>query len=208
MVDDDAMVRRLLRQILTSPQIEVVAEASDGDEVVDAVNAHRPNVVVMDLRMERVSGIEAAAALVALTHAPGVIGLTSFDTRSAILDAVDAGMQGFLAKDADPEELRGAVIAVAQGHGALSPRAAGVVLDRVHHDTTSAARREAQRRLDVLTDREREVALAVAEGLTNTEIAASLFMAEATVKTHLTRTLAKLDLGNRVQLAVLVGRAS
>ncbi|WP_418275545.1 response regulator [Isoptericola jiangsuensis] len=206
-VDDDTMVRQFLRQILTKGGLDVVAEASDGDEVVTAVQAHRPDVVLMDLRMARMDGIRATAAVVALPSAPGVVAMTSFDTESAILDAVHAGAAGFLAKDSGPHELVAAVESVAAGDGALSPRAARVVMAQVAAAPTVRGRQDAQKALAELTDRERQIADGVAAGLTNAEIAAQLFLGEATVKTHLGKACQKLGV-NRVQLALLVDRAA
>lgn len=207
-VDDDAMVRRLLRTILgAEDDVEVVAEASDGDEVVTAVQAHHPDVVLMDLRMARVDGVTATQRLRTLAGAPGVIAMTSFDTETAILDAVRAGAGGFLAKDAEPGEIVAAVRAVAAGDGALSPRAARTVMRQVHADPAAAAREDALTRLAVLTERERDVARGVAAGMSNAEIAAQAYLGEATVKTHVTSALTKLGLANRVQLAVVVARA-
>lgn len=205
-VDDDAMVRGFLRTILTKSGLDVVAEAADGDEVVTAVHAHHPDVVLMDLRMERMDGIRATAATAALPSAPGVIAMTSFDTESAILDAVHAGAAGFLAKDSGPDELVAAVRSVAAGEGALSPRAARVVMEQVGSRPAARGQREARELLAQLTDREREIAGAVAEGLSNAQIAERLFLGEATVKTHLTRATTRLGV-NRVQLALLVDRA-
>ncbi|MFE5336813.1 response regulator [Isoptericola sp. NPDC056573] len=205
-VDDDAMVRGFLRTILTKSGLDVVAEANDGDEVVTAVQAHHPDVVLMDLRMERVDGIRATAATAALPSAPGVIAMTSFDTESAILDAVHAGAAGFLAKDSGPDELVAAVRSVAAGEGALSPRAARVVMEQVGSRPAARGRREARELLAQLTERELEIAGGVAEGLSNAQIAERLFLGEATVKTHLARATTRLGV-NRVQLALLVDRA-
>jgi len=205
-VDDDAMVRGFLRTILTKSGLEVVAEAADGDEVVPAVQAHHPDVVLMDLRMERMDGIRATAAVVALPSAPAVIAMTSFDTESAILDAVHAGASGFLAKDSGPDELVAAVRSVATGEGALSPRAARVVMEQVGARPAARGQRDAREALAQLTPRELEIARCVAEGLSNADIARQLFLGEATVKTHLTRATSRLGV-NRVQLALLVDRA-
>ncbi|WP_277212023.1 response regulator transcription factor [Isoptericola croceus] len=205
-VDDDTMVRSFLQQILTKRGIEVVGEATDGDEVVSAVQAHHPDVVLMDLRMERLDGVRATAAVVALPDPPGVVAMTSFDTESAILDAVHAGAAGFIAKDAGPEEIVAAVEAVASGDGALSARAARVVMEQVVAAPTVRGRHEAQELLAQLTDREREIARCVAEGLSNVEIAGRLFLGEATVKTHLSKACQKLGV-NRLRLALVVDRA-
>ncbi|MBD5785064.1 response regulator transcription factor [Cellulosimicrobium terreum] len=205
-VDDDAMVRRLLRTILRPDDIEVVAEASDGDEVVRGVQAHHPDVVLMDLRMPRIDGVAATRAVRALPDPPGVIAMTSFDTEQVILDAVHAGAAGFLAKDAEPAELIAAVRAVAAGEGALSPRAARTVMAQVSA-SGAAGRRDAAERLAALTERELDVARLVAEGLSNADVAGRLFLGEATVKTHLASGIAKLGVTNRVQLAVVVTQA-
>lgn len=207
LVDDDPLIRTLLGRILRSQGVEVVGEASDGDEVVEAVQALRPDVVVMDLRMERRSGIDATRDVKALPSAPGVLAMTSFDTESSILDAVAAGADGFLAKDAGPEEIVVAVRQVAAGEGALSPRAAKVVMGQVRGLGPGAGRLDAQRRLDVLTERERQVAVALLDGSSNQDIARALYLGEGTVKTHLASALAKTATTNRVELAVLVALA-
>ncbi|MET7132634.1 response regulator transcription factor [Cellulosimicrobium sp. MI9406] len=207
-VDDDPMVRRLLRTILRPDDIEVVAEAADGDEVVPAVQAHHPDVVLMDLRMPRVDGVAATRSLRTLADPPGVIAMTSFDTEAVILDAVYAGASGFLAKDASPEEIVAAVRAVAAGDGALSPRAARTVMTQVSSAPGAAGRREAADKMATLTERELEVARLVSEGLSNAQIAQRLFLGEATVKTHLAAASSKLGVTNRVQLAVIVTQSS
>lgn len=207
LVDDDPLIRTLLGRILRSQGVEVVGEVSDGDEVVEAVQALHPDVVVMDLRMERRSGIDATRDVKALPSAPGVLAMTSFDTESSILDAVAAGADGFLAKDAGPEEIVVAVRQVAAGEGALSPRAAKVVMSQVRGLGPGAGRLDAQRRLDVLTERERQVAVALLDGSSNQDIARALYLGEGTVKTHLASALAKTATTNRVELAVLVALA-
>ncbi len=201
-VDDDAMVRRLLRTILRASDLEVVAEAADGDEVVTCVQAHHPDVVLMDLRMARMDGVAATRALAAIPTAPGVIVMTSFDTEQVILDAVHAGAAGFLAKDAEPAEIVAAVRAVAAGDGALSPRAARTVMAQVSAAPGVAGRREAAKRLAALSERELDVARLVVDGLSNADIAQRLFLSEATVKTHIQSANAKLGTSGRVQLAV------
>ena len=207
-VDDDPMVRRLLRTILRPDDIEVAAEAADGDEVVTAVQAHHPDVVLMDLRMPRVDGVTAIRSVRALADPPGVIAMTSFDTESVILDAVHAGASGFPAKDASPDEIVSAVRAVAAGDGALSPRAARTVMAQVSAVPGAAGRRDAAAKIAALTERELDVARLVAEGLSNPEIAQRLYLGEATVKTHLAAATAKLGVTNRVQLAVLVSQSA
>jgi len=207
-VDDDPMIRHFCGQILNAAgDIEVVAEASDGDEVVPAVQAHRPDVVVMDLTMRRMGGVAATIALRALPHPARVLAVTAFDTPELILEAVDAGVDGFLAKDATGAEIVAAVRSVAAGDAALSSRAQRIVLERIHADGSGRAQREARQLLAPLTEREREVAEAVAAGLTNAQIAARAYVSEATVKSHLGSALAKLGLVNRTQLGILVDRA-
>ena len=207
-VDDDAMVRTFVGQILgAAPDIEVVGEASDGDEVVTAVQAHHPDVVVMDLKMPRMGGVAATGALRALPRPPRVVAITAFDTPGLILEAVEAGVDGFLAKDAAPDEITAAVREVAAGEAALSARAQRIVLERIHTDVSGREQRAARERLAPLTDKELEIAEAVADGLTNAQIAARAYVSEATVKTHLGRALTKLGLVNRVQLALVVDRA-
>lgn len=207
MVDDDPMVRQLVKQILRPDDIDVVSEAADGDEVVTQVQAHHPDVVLMDLAMRRVDGVTATQAVGRLPNAPGVIAMTSFDTESAILAAVRAGAAGFLAKDSSPEEFVAAVRAVAAGAGALSPRAAKVVMAQVSADPGARARDDARAALRGLTERELEVAQAVGSGMSNAEIAQQVYLSEATVKTHLGRAMAKTGTATRVQLAVVVDRA-
>lgn len=175
-VDDDALVRTLLTQILTMSDMHVVAEAHDGDQVIGMVHAHHPAVILMDLRMARMSGIESITQVTALTNPPGVIAMTSFDTESAILDAIDAGARGFVAKDSGPQELATAVRNVAAGEGALSRRAARVVVERLRAAETRPAQQFAQSLLASLTDREREITALVAEGFSTAEIATRLYL--------------------------------
>lgn len=207
-IDDDALVRSFLKIILGAHDIAVVGEADDGDQAVDLVARTNPDVVLMDLRMRRLDGIEAARLLQALPHPPGVVALTSFDTRNAVLDAVDAGVAGFLAKDSGPEEIATAVISVARGEGALSPRAARVVLEQMQHSVTNRDRLEARRQMQCLSKREMEAATLVSEGMSNPEIASAMSLSEATVKTHLAGAMQKLGVANRVQLAVTITRGS
>ncbi len=202
------MVRTGLRMILSSqPDFDVVAEASDGDEVVRAVQAHRPDVVLMDLCMARLSGIEATRAVVALPGAPAVVVLTNIESESDVLRALEAGARGFVLKDAAPTEIVQGVRVVAGGDSVLSPRVARYVVSRVARLGESEAAHVARRRLACLTERERQIAVGVRDGLNNAEIGARLYCSEATVKTHLSRAMTKLDLRNRVQLALLAQQA-
>lgn len=206
-IDDDALVRQLLARILEASGVAVVGEGADGDEAAELVRRLAPDVVLMDLRMARMSGIEATRAVLALPNPPGVVALTSFDTRAAVLDAVEAGVAGFLAKDSAPEEIVLAIHQVARGEGALSPRAARVVLEQMRGSPESSGAHRAARKLASLSGREREAAFAVAEGLSNPQIAQRMHVSEATVKTHLVGAMTKVDAANRVQLAVLVATA-
>ncbi|WP_035834098.1 response regulator transcription factor [Jonesia quinghaiensis] len=200
-VDDDTMVRRLLTTILHAKGMAVVAECTDGDQVIDTVQAHFPDVVIMDIRMARVSGIDAARQLRELPHPPGVIAITSFDTDAAIVDAIDAGVAGFLSKDSSPDDIATAVQQVAAGEGALSHRAARVVLQQLQHGERSSTALFSQNLLAALTEREVAVVSLVAQGLSNSDVAQRLFIGEATVKTHLKSAMEKTGSENRVQLA-------
>lgn len=201
-VDDDALVRGALRMMLSgTAAVSVVGEAADGDEVPAAVAAGRPHVVLMDIRMPRVDGITATAALRARPDAPEVIVLTTFDADENVVRALRAGASGFLLKDTPPAQIVAAIGAVAAGDPMLSPAVTRRLIARVTADRGDTAR--AQAALADLTERESEVVLAVARGRTNAEIAAELYVSVATVKTHISHVLTKLDLTNRTQLALL-----
>ncbi|MBD3778157.1 MULTISPECIES: response regulator transcription factor [unclassified Cellulomonas] len=206
-VDDDALVRTLLTTILAAQDLTVVAQAADGDEVVPAVQAHHPDVVLLDLHMPRMSGLDALAALRELPSPPGVIALTSFGTDETVVAAVRAGASGFLAKDADPAQIAEAVRRVADGDGALGRAAAGSLLRHVAADPDRGRREEAQRALEVLTEAELEVAAYVPAGLSNQAIGELTYRSDSTVKAHLSRAMAKLGVTTRSQLAVIVDRA-
>ncbi len=203
-IDDDALVRTLLGRILTAKGLHVVGEGESGASAPHLVTKTKPDVVLMDLRMEGVDGIEATRRVRRLPDAPGVVALTSFDTEEAILSAVEAGVAGFLAKDASPEEIVGAIQGVASGEGALSPRAARVVLQQFHADGPQHDGLVNARKRGLLTEREKEAADLVSKGLSNSQIAETMMVGEATVKTHLAAAMRKLGVGNRVQLAVAV----
>ncbi|MFG2627329.1 response regulator [Streptomyces sp. NPDC048473] len=207
-VDDDPLVRAGLALMLGgADDIDIVGEGADGCEVADLVDRLRPDVVLMDLRMPAMDGLTATEALRTRPDAPEVIVLTTFHADEQVLRAIRAGAAGFVLKDTPPAQIVDSVRRVAAGDPVLSPavtrqlmaRAAGSGQgDRV--DRTDRARQ----RIAALTDREREVALAVGRGRSNAEIAATLYLSVATVKTQVSRILAKFDFNNRVQIALLV----
>lgn len=206
-VDDDAFTRANLRTILAAKGLTVVAEAEDGDQVPAAIAEHRPDVVLIDLRMRRVGGVQAIRQAAGQPDAPHFIALTAIDTEDVLDEAIKAGAAGFAYKDDAPEDLAGHIRAVAAGDGALSASAAAIMIRRTKAGTGRSVDRvtEARERLALLTDKEREVAALVE--LTNVEIAPRLHMAPDTVKAHVSSALSKLGLRNRQQLAVLADRA-
>src|SRR3954452_6905 len=205
LVDDDALVRAALRLILSSAEdLTVVGESDDGAGAVAAVRQHRPDVVLMDIRMPQLDGITATAALRRLDPPPQVIVLTTFQADEHVVAALRAGASGFLVKDTPPADIINAVRLVAAGDAIVSPSVTRTLLSHFGNTEASERRRAAVERLAGLTDREREVATALGAGASNAEIAASLFMSEATVKAHVSRLLSKLGLSNRVQIAILV----
>ena len=205
LVDDDALVRAGLRMILSSADdLELVGEVDDGARAVAAVREHRPDVVLMDIRMPEMDGITATAALRRLDAPPQVIVLTTFQADEQVLSALRVGASGFLLKDTPPAEIVNAVRLVAAGEAMLSPSVTRTLLSHFGDTEATERRRAAAQRLATLTDREREVALAVGSGASNAEVAASLFMSEATVKAHVSRLFTKLDVTNRVHIAIVV----
>ncbi|MFJ5674057.1 response regulator [Streptomyces sp. NPDC093097] len=202
-VDDDALVRLGLTDLLDSdPGIEVVAQASDGLQAIERATAHRVDVALVDVRMPRMDGITATARLRALPHPPKVITLTTFDLDTYVYDALAAGADGFLLKDAEPAEILRAVHLVAAGSAMLHPAAARRVIDR-YHATGRPQATAARARLGRLTPREREVLTLLAGGAANADIAARLGMRESTVKAHVSRILTALGVTNRVQAALI-----
>jgi DNA-binding NarL/FixJ family response regulator len=203
-VDDDALVRAGLSMMLAGTEdIRIVAEATDGTEVIQAVEAHSPDVVLMDIRMPRMDGLAATEQLRVRADAPQVIVLTTFDADDQVLRALRAGASGFLLKDTPPAEIVRAVRLVAAGEAMLSPTVTRRLLEHVADGGFDTRRARARELLDRLTDREREVAIAIGQGKSNAEIGTELYMSVATVKAHVSRLLTKLELNNRVQIALL-----
>lgn len=208
LADDDPLVRTGLRFLLDSTDdLVVVAEAGDGDEVLAAVRDTAVDVVLMDLRMPRRDGIAATRDVRAVSNPPHVIALTTWDVDDAVMAALAAGASGFLLKTASPDEIIGAIRSVMAGDAVLSPRSTRQLLDQLARDPAVGQRRAAEASVGALTDRERQVAVAVAHGLTNAAIGHQLFMAEATVKSHIAAIQTKLGVANRVGVAVLAERA-
>ena len=210
LVDDDALVRSGLRMMLAGAEgIEVVGETDDGRGVLAAVDLHRPDVVLMDIRMPQLDGIEATRLLRAQPDPPAVVVLTTFDADELVLRALRAGAAGFLLKDTPPGEIVRAVELVHAGDAMLSPAVTRRLIALVAGEGEGPARHDSAReRLETLSPREREVALAVGRGLPNADIAAELHMSVATVKAHVSRLLVKLGVENRVQIALLVQDAT
>ena len=211
LVDDDPLVRAGLRLMLRSaPDVEVAGEAADGAAAITAAAELAPDVVLMDIRMPGTDGVTATTAITAATAqasqapvAPRVVALTTFDADELVRQAITAGAVGYLVKDTPPAEIISAVRAVAAGQGVLSPAVTGPLLAQMRGAPPSLAG-PSKPGLDVLTERERAVALAVTDGATNAEIARQLYVSAATVKATVSRILTKLELDNRVQLAVVV----
>jgi DNA-binding NarL/FixJ family response regulator len=204
-VDDDALVRSgLLMMLGGAPDIEVVGQAADGREALTATKEHRPDVVLMDIRMPRMDGLEATEHLGSWPDPPKVIVLTTFDADDFVSQALGAGASGFLLKDTAPAAIIEAIRRVSDGDPMLSPRVTARLIAQVTAGHTPDRMRAARQRVDRLTDREQEVALAVGHGLTNAEIADRLHLSVPTVKAHISRLFAKLDVANRVQIAICV----
>lgn len=207
LLDDEELVRTGIAMILEAGGgIEVVAQDADGRGIVELVQKYRPDVVVTDIRMPQVDGLEVTRRVRALAEPPAVVVLTTFGLDEYVYAALEAGAAGFLLKDTPPRELARGVEIVASGEAILAPSITKRMLTAFAQGT-GAQQPEALGRLEQLTEREREVALAVATGAGNAEIARTLFMSESTVKVHISRIIAKLGLENRTQIAILVHRA-
>ena len=200
--DDQALVRGGFRLILqTQPDIEVVGEAADGREAVARAQEQRPDVVLMDIRMPGMDGLEATRRLMTTQNPPRVLMLTTFDLDEYVYDALRVGASGFLLKDVRPEQLADAVRAVATGDTLLAPAITRRLVEQYLRRPPPGSR--APLGLGELTDRELDVLRLVARGKSNQQIAGTLFLGESTVKTHLTHLFAKLGLRDRAQAVVL-----
>lgn len=203
LVDDQALVRSGFRMLIDAEDdMEVVAEASNGREALEKLETQRVDVVLMDIRMPELDGVETTKQIVARGLETKVLVLTTFDLDEYVFSALKAGASGFMLKDARPADLLNAIRSVNAGDSVVAPSATRRLLDHVVPSLPSSPSEHADR-LDVLTEREREVLVEIAKGATNAEIAATLFMAEGTVKTHVGRLLAKLKARDRVQLVLI-----
>ncbi|OCW86652.1 DNA-binding response regulator [Nocardia farcinica] len=203
-VDDDPLVRSGLRLLLGGdPGLDIVAEAGNGQEALDSHAAAPVDLVLMDLRMPVLDGIAATGRFKALASPPAIIVLTTFDADDYVVRALAMGADGFLLKDTPPDEIVAAIHQVLDGRPALSPSVTAALIKQVvtsgGHRTSSAVER-----VDLLTARERDVAVELARGASNAEIAERLYMSLATVKAHISHIFTKLDAGNRVQVAILM----
>lgn len=208
-IDDDQLVRMALRLVIGGePDLTVVAEAADGDAALDVVVEQRPDVVLMDVRMPGRDGLSATRELLTRPAPPRVLMLTTFDSDDLVLGALHVGALGFVLKDTPPSRIVDAVQTVAEGNPVLSPEATARVIAAATGPRSSEARRlsreTARKQLSALTERELETARAIADGLGNPEIAQRLHISIATVKAHTGNLLAKLEVENRVQIALLV----
>ncbi|GAB3687023.1 response regulator [Saccharopolyspora tripterygii] len=204
-VDDEPMVCEFLRVILTtSGQVTVDAVAHDGAQGLAATQQHRPDLVLMDLRMPHVDGITATARIRALPDPPVVVAMTTLDTDQHVRDALDAGASGFLLKTTPPNQLVPLVVAAATGASVLSEQA----LQRLRDQRPAQPERVPDAEIQALPERERQVLALVAEGLSNADIAARLYLSEGTVKGHVSRLMTALGCENRTQLALRAVRPS
>lgn len=203
LADDQALVRAGFRMIVESqPDMQVAGEAADGQKAIDLVRRERPDVVLMDIRMPRVDGLEATRKVAGMTR---VVILTTYELDEYVFDALSAGASGFLLKAAPPEDLVRAIREVASGDALLAPSVTRRLIEEFAKRPEPSGR--TPRELDSLTEREVEVLREVARGLTNSEIAKKLHVSETTIKTHVAHLLGKLDLRDRVQAVILAYEA-
>jgi DNA-binding NarL/FixJ family response regulator len=208
LVDDEELVRFGLRTVLESVGgFVVVGEASDGAAGVKAARMLKPDVVLTDIRMPGMDGLEATRRILAMPDPPRVAVLTTFHVDEYVHAALAAGAAGYLLKDTPPREIAAAVRAVADGTATLSPAVTAAIIESYVDRRAAPRRAEALRRIADLSDREREVLALLGTGQPNTELAKQLFVSEATVKTYVSRLLTKLDLANRTQAAILAHEA-
>lgn len=207
-VDDDPLLRSGLRVMLGGhDDLAILGEAAHGQEALRAVDELGPAVVLMDIRMPGMDGIEATRLLKERPYPPKVLVLTTFDADDLVVDALAEGADGFLLKDTAPPDIVDAILRVAAGEPMFSPSAARTLLDQLRHDGSRRRRRDALGLVEALTDREREVALAVGRGLSNAEVASELYLSVTTVKGYVSSVFAKLDATNRTQVAICVHEA-
>lgn len=206
LVDDNADTRAGFAMMLNAePDITVVAEAADGEEAIETAMETRPDVILMDVRMPRLDGIEATRQITTRDNSPRILILTTYDLDEYAFDGLAAGASGFLLKDATPDQLAAAVRAVSNGDAVVTPRITRRMLDAAHWTPRESA--AANDDFAVLTDREREIARAITEGLTNAEIAERFVVSDSTVKAHINRILRKLDARDRVDIVIRGHRA-
>lgn len=204
-IDDDPLVRAGLGFILgADPELELVAEGADGDEAVGLVKQFTPDVVLMDIRMPRIDGLSATRQVLALPDAPRIIVLTTFEADDYVMSALRAGASGFLLKDTPPEMILQAIRQVAAGEHSLSPTVLDKVIATATTNTADARQSAARQELARLTQREREVAIAVAAGMSNAQIARSLFLSVGAVKAQVGRIFTRLGFTSRIHIAMLV----
>lgn len=205
LVDDENLVRVGLRMILEGDRrIEVVGECTNGRDALEAVSTLAPDLVLMDIRMPFMDGLEASEKLLTGDPELKILVLTTFNTDQMVLTALKSGVSGFLLKDTPPAELVASIHRVASGHTVLSEVVTKQLIAAASPIPEDSRKRAALEKLSCLTEREREIASAMARGLANAEIAESMFISLATVKTHIGRVLEKLNLDNRVQVALCV----